>query len=139
MYDELIKALGNCGYPNSYRYCPNCVFVEKYGASCELKKLLPAAADAIEELQKQLDEETEYATALSCYVPQWIPVTERLPENGVYVLGRYKNNEMAVVSVFGHDEDFTFWRAQTDEGWEADCDTEPTHWMPLPEPPKEEA
>ena len=52
MYEELVKALRNCGYPNSYRYCPNCVFVGKYGGSCELKKLLPAAAAAIEELQK---------------------------------------------------------------------------------------
>ena len=69
---------------------------------------------------------------------KWIPVTERLPEKMQYVLVRYQNNDMAVASWFGGDEHIRFWRAMTDEGWCADCDTEPTHWMPLPEPPKEE-
>lgn len=71
-------------------------------------------------------------------IPRWIPVKERLPKTGEYVLVRYKNNDMAVACVFDSDENVTFWRAQTDEGWCADCDTEPSHWMPLPEPPKEE-
>lgn len=71
-------------------------------------------------------------------VPKWIPVTERLPEKRKYVLVRYKNNDMAVACWFDGDEDILFWRAMTDEGWCADCDTDPTHWMPLPEPPKEE-
>ena len=69
---------------------------------------------------------------------RWIPVSERLPEKRKYVLVRYKNNDMAVACWFDGDEDILFWRAMTDEGWCADCDTDPTHWMPLPEPPKEE-
>ena len=69
--------------------------------------------------------------------PRWVPVTERLPKKMQYVLVRYKNNDMAVASWFGGDEHIRFWRAMTDEGWCADCDTEPTHWMPLP-PPEEE-
>ena len=69
---------------------------------------------------------------------KWIPVTERLPEKMQYVLVRYQNNDMAVASWFGGDEHIRFWRAMTDEGWCADCDTEPTHWMPLPQPPEEE-
>lgn len=112
MYEELVNRLNKRAVN----------LKEKFSRNAELLSELMQAANAIEELSK----------------PHWIPVTERLPEDGVYVLGRYKNNEMAVVSVLDHDEDFTFWRAQTDEGWEADCDTEPTHWMPLPEPPKEE-
>lgn len=71
-------------------------------------------------------------------IPQWIPVTERLPERLKYVLVRYKNNDMAVACWFDGDEDILFWRAMTDEGWCSDCDTDPTHWMPLPEPPKGE-
>lgn len=67
---------------------------------------------------------------------EWIPVTERLPEEGEYVLVRFNNNEMAVACLFGRDENFTFWRAQVDMGWCTDCDTEPSHWMPLPEPPE---
>ena len=69
---------------------------------------------------------------------RWIRVDERLPEREEYVLVRYQNNDMTVACIFDRDECMTFWRAQTDEGWCCDCDTEPTHWMPLPEPPKEE-
>lgn len=82
--------------------------------------IIMQAADAIEELSK----------------PRWISVTERLPEKMQYVLVRYQNNDMAVASWFGGDEHIRFWRAMTDEGWCADCDTEPTHWMPLPQPPQ---
>lgn len=70
---------------------------------------------------------------------QWIPVTDVLPEKRKYVLVRYKNNDMAVAGWFDGDENILFWRAMIDERWCANCDTEPTHWMPLPEPPKEEA
>lgn len=69
---------------------------------------------------------------------RWISVEERLPEKEEYVLIRFRNNDMSVACVFDRWSGYTFWRAQTDEGWCADCDTEPTHWMPLPEPPKEE-
>lgn len=69
--------------------------------------------------------------------PRWIPVTERLPEVNTYVIGCFKDGSMTAVCLFDIDEHMTFWRACTDEGWEADCDSEPTHWMPLPQPPKE--
>ena len=69
---------------------------------------------------------------------KWISTKERLPEDGAYVIGRYKNNDMAVVCVFEHDEDLVFWRAMVEEGWETECDSGPTHWMPLPAPPTEE-
>ena len=93
------------------------------------------AADAIEELQIIVD---SYRKRMWAGL-DWVPVSERLPKDGVYVLGRYANNDMAVVCVFEHDEDLVFWRAMVDEGWETDCDIEPTHWTPLPKPPKEEA
>ena len=108
MYDELIKTLRLRAF----------LWEKMYDEDNVLKQ----AADAIEELSK----------------PGWIPVTERLPEKMQYVLVRYQNNDMAVASWFGGDEHIRFWRAMTDEGWCADCDTEPTHWMPLPQPPKEE-
>jgi len=69
---------------------------------------------------------------------EWIPVTERLPEQGKYVLVRYKSNDMAVACVFDFDENMAFGRAMADEAYASDCDFEPTHWMPLPEPPKED-
>jgi hypothetical protein len=71
---------------------------------------------------------------------RWIPVEERLPENGVPVLINYiASNDRKY-----HPDGTAVW---TDYGcfwWEGsleDCDTEVavpiTHWIPLPEPPKE--
>ena len=65
---------------------------------------------------------------------KWIPVSERLPEKNVRVLcyrpGQYY--EMVVAKLVGDG-----W-----ERWGKDHDTGEnliTHWMPLPEPPKEDA
>jgi hypothetical protein len=99
------------------------VYRLRYKAMWDESGDLEEAADAIEERSK----------------PRWIPVTERLPEVNKYVLGCFKDGSMTAVCLFNIDEHITFWRACTDEGWEADCDSEPTHWMPLPTPPKEEA
>ena len=71
---------------------------------------------------------------------KWIPVTERLPEKTIDVLlwfgGKYKN--MAVGFWHGCEEcEAVYWCAYTDDGFYTDCDYKPTHWMPLPEPPKE--
>lgn len=77
------------------------------------------AADAIEELSGR-----------DTNVPRWIPVTERLPEFGVRVLCKCRANIYEVLT----------WTAQ---GWEHDpqhiyMSGFATHWIPLPEPPKEE-
>ena len=70
------------------------------------------AADAIEELSK----------------PRWIPVTERLPEHGWY-LAYGPTIKMEVLHFHSVEE---VWSS------ERYYDIEVTHWMPLPEPPKEE-
>ena len=137
MYDELVKKLRN------RRIC-----VQSGGDLGKDFPLMREAADAIGELSMKLHGD-EAAIAgmkreiermvVSVNKPRWISVTERLPEKMQYVLVRYQNNDMAVASWFGGDEQIRFWRAMTDEGWCADCDTEPTHWMPLPQPPKEES
>ena len=94
------------------------------------------AANAIEELSKLLDEETEYATALACNVLQWIPVTERLPDMHVEVLvctEDYGKTELGFLT------DAVWDGAGWLETWERKTYLATvTHWMPLPEPPKEE-
>lgn len=69
------------------------------------RRMMLTAADAIEELIK----------------PRWVPVTERLPDDGEYVLA------------YSADDDFTTVEARHRFGA-----FQITHWMPLPEPPEED-
>ena len=92
----------------------------------ETSLLLCQAADAIEDLSEKLDEETEYATALNSYVPQWIPATERLPEEEKTVLTWGKEHQCILLD-WMHDNEWC-------------CFGDADYWMPLPqspEPPKE--
>ena len=76
---------------------------------------------------------------------KWIPVTERLPKHlANKVIVRCKNDYIG----FGHYEDYkgkqTWYNLESDKpftDWNhEDCESyEVTHWMPLPEPPKEDA
>jgi hypothetical protein len=60
---------------------------------------------------------------------QWIPVSERLPEEDVDVLVM-THYGMHVADL---DED-GMWNASHGDSWQFPL---PTHWMPLPEPPQE--
>lgn len=120
MYDELIKNLRH----DSASALQNCEFDFVHGWMLK-------AADAIEELEKQLDEETEYATALACNVPHWTPVTEMLPE---------KNQEV-LIFLFGEDpylawHNGKYWCTEDFRLDEPD-DWQPTYWFPLPQPPED--
>ena len=77
---------------------------------------------------------------LEAQVPRWILVEERLPEAKLAVLGygirsrRYGEQDpfpsAHIVYTRGEDEGwFTYWNSEY---------VKVTHWMPLPEPPKEE-
>lgn len=61
--------------------------------------------------------------------PRWIPVEEQLPEKDGYVLVYRQNHP-------GCSWDLLYWYGG---GWAASNQTAKsvTHWMPLPEPPKE--
>lgn len=68
---------------------------------------------------------------------EWISVEERLPEKKQDVLMYFNSGNMAVGWWHDADEHITFWCAYTDDGFYTGCDCIPTHWMPLPDPPKE--
>ena len=95
----------------------------------------------VREMAKIADELTDVAGCLSTKLQRWISVKERLPEYKTAVLGyglRHRNYPDTdpfpaehVVYTRGEDEGwFTFWNNEY---------VAVTHWMPLPEPPKEDA
>ena len=110
----------------------------------ETALLVKDAADAIENLddicQHQADEIRELKN-------QWIPVEERLPEKGIEVLvfaegkieGFFGDTVIAIsnrydLKIFTDFEEVEVWRSP----WQYFLtDYEITHWMPLPEAPKD--
>ena len=144
MYEELVYALKKCGYPGDVHCCRDCVFAND-GGTCHRKKLLPSAADAIEELQKDLERSKDFEAfwqheaeeALRKYQvaisrkPQWIPVTERLPDEYVSVLCYCSRNGQYGCGEWCKEDNGTIY-------WIGLNGMIPTHWMPLPSAPTEE-
>lgn len=70
----------------------------------------------------------------------WISVKERLPEEGIEVLifGKVLNDISKVLGVrarFRGDQEWKYtWESEDIHVYKQD---DVTHWMPLPEPPKE--
>ena len=69
----------------------------------------------------------------------WIPISERLPEDGRYVpvivsgrVGNVRLDRAVELAEFSMDEG---WILEMWPDWE---NPTVTHWMPLPEPPKED-
>ena len=116
MYDELIKRLR-----------------EHNGWA--LNETLDQAADAIEELSAICEEQkAQIITMAAEEKPRWIPVTERLPKEGEFVLvhgNLYPNKHDGGVIAVSKRMDWNYWQGF---GRERNI----THWMPLPQPPKEE-
>ena len=133
MHNELIKRLRECT-------------AEMNGE----KTLWHQAADAIEELQKDLERSKDFEAfwqheaeeALKKFQvaisdkPRWIPVAERLPEtHGHYFIWVARGKGKLI----GYDDIGYFGRGKF--SWEhisQEWPEEVTHWMPIPEPPKEE-
>ena len=123
MYEELICRLR----AQADEWCPNCCYKhEKYGCLAPIEEKhycdsapMREAADILEKLSE----------------PKWIPVTEQLPEDETYVLISFKRNMAVAYRKVGR------WHVMCGGGWKTTVsllEQQPTHWMPLPEPPEEE-
>ena len=124
MYEDLIKRLRN-------------VSIELW-QSDHVSVLLLEAADAIEELSRLHEAQRQNLITLMNEEPEpkWIPVTERLPDMHVEVLvctEEYGETQLgfSMVAVFDGTGWLETWGRKT-------YLAAVTHWMPLPEPPKEE-
>ena len=144
---EIVQALRCCAEGE----CKDCAMHEDK-QRCQ-ENLLDKAADLIERLtadvadlrkelewkdmvialaqRKQVDAEEERDALRE--KQRWIPVTERLPERDVQVLGWYKDNPFSqyrpeVVAWNGNGWVFVYAHRYV---------TNVTHWMPLPKAPEE--
>lgn len=98
-------------------YCP----YDKYGNGCE-DTLNRDALAYIHLLENHINELTERVAQ-----PRWISVEERLPEeNGKYIVCTAKGSVYCTKFSIGVHGSF-----------HTDMYTHISHWMPLPEPPKE--
>lgn len=125
MYDELVNRLRSI----------------KDSWQTEEENLMLEAADAIEELIREVAD--EHNARLDAEERQrWIPVTERLPEIGEIVLA-YVDDLCLIIRAKivdakdYHGERRIDWARVDPDPFFLSCYTI-THWMPLPEPPKEE-
>ncbi len=102
------------------------------------RELLDAAADLIEKLTDRCARYAE-EIAVAQERPRWIPVTERLPEEGVPVLINYIGTDGKVYAdgVAAWTECGWFWGEGGLVYGSEEVAVPITHWMPLPEPLKE--
>lgn len=118
--EELAKALRCCVFGAPCQNCP-----EVGNDNC-MDDVHVFAAELIERDQKEIE-------ALRAKLPKWISVKERLP------IDRLKKYLVAFRDAGGSIVDMA--RYFPSDGWTCDNWDVPqnliTHWMPLPEPPKE--
>lgn len=116
--EEIKKGLACCAKA-SLEECDHCPYVK----DCDNFEAGNLYRDAI-----------AYITQLEARVPKWISVKDRLPEIGTVVLGYAKQNPFSaydVMRVRNLGNGFEMIRYH-------EYASSITHWMPLPEMPKEE-
>lgn len=140
---EIIEMLRVCADDDII--CPACPRYEQceYGGTAECyERLMLEAADALESALGEQEKR------------RWIPVTERLPDEHESLFARFKDTDKWSNGMFMSISDLVIVCAERENGervvkiantvdgvWKVKDSFYPcnvTHWMPLPEPPKED-
>ena len=111
--EKLIELIGEAYSKCLKTHCEKCVFLGQETALTDRNCQYRLIAD--------------HLLANGVTVQRWIPVTERLPEKNTAVIA-VTDNGIVFQCLYGYDG-WDLW-----EGNEVHI----THWMPLPEPPKED-
>lgn len=146
--DEIKRGLMHC----EREKCKECPYYDKCMMADAHTDLHSDALEYIQQLENQIGELTEKVEQLEAAIPKWINVEDRLPEvpknyNWIEVLCLWKIPEINYVSYrvmryYGEHNALSF-----PTGWSlhgdpldrvTDWSNAMSHWMPLPEPPKEE-
>lgn len=129
--DEIKKALECC---SEISVCSECPYYNKlnFGGECvEIKSI--DALNYIRQLENHIGELTEKVTQLEDAQPKWNKIADRPPEEELKkYLVAFQSNGKYVIDTAVYNGEFGFTLSHWIPG-------DITHWMPLPEPPKEEA
>lgn len=141
--DEIKKGLEIA--VNGCMTCDRCITECPYDLEChptnedtnvDLPKQMAADAIAyIQQLEHHIGELTEKVAQLEAAQPKWISVEERLPNVGEEVMVCGVKNGMQ----FGAFRGLLYPGKNRKWLWKKNTILEVTHWMPLPEAPKDEA
>ena len=129
--EEIKKALLHCDKEGDSPECRLCPLMREEGC---MDILVRDALTLIQQLEAQVGKDKN--------VPSWISVDERLPEDDVNVLVyAIGNNEDDVIAMTSYTHNMHCFGI---EGWRSPWqyffyNYKITHWMPLPEGPKEES
>lgn len=149
--EEIVKALRCCNSDDGCRGCPlemadlpqgTCVDKVLFAASDMLEQDVPPTDMIPKDYHDRcMEMEIERRMLLEQNAPKWISVKERMPESGekviVFAIGKYKGfigDTVYAMSMILDRPSGKCWAVP----WQYfDVDYEITHWMPMPEPPKE--
>lgn len=131
--EEIRKALECCSKSVCCIDCMDleCPYVTRYGHDC-MNRMAADALEYIQSLEKEIAEHDlleDHIRDLTKMMPKWISVKERLPKNGgVYLC--CLNSVFRTICYFDGE--------QWDDSEDAYATHLVTHWMPLPNLPKED-
>lgn len=106
--------------------------------NASVARLLDEAAAEIERLRAEKETRGEFVDRIAdaFLERRWIPVDERLPDDEAEALIAFEDRSIGVAyAVFHHVEEDGSQKWTDGNGFEL---KQPTHWMPLPEPPEVE-